>query len=972
MKQRMNALAAVGLTLAMLVNGSAFAVASEAPAVQSQDPDDIEWVVKYEEKFDSPVAEPDNWVEDTYEEQDDPVFGENGTAIQHRSVMLAGSAGLETFQNNLNSFSSFRKSYSFGEDNWLTLETYGRGADSDTPPETGGHFIINGDGKAVMVCESNTDAALIGSTKPLPSTYRIEVTVSNIDVGGKALDANGREVADKSAAGWTLPNDNDYVDYGGDRLNGYYQSSVNPKLDAGPWRTDDGRSGSNAMSQNGMYFLGIVDYGNPKPHNNIFIHHHRKAAFDTDNNPTFNLSNGAAAGDSWSYVYDEAGNKKPDGSRYIAMLWVDGEYTGPLQNQIDAGSPFYSYTSKGPEKNSTTMVDKYMPGESYTFAIERTPESYTLEVTGNFYYGGHTTYRHTKKHLPEDENFNTWTYHFNQTVEELQGMIPPTTDHQYMGQTDVSWPSDAVYPDYFYLGIPHINYYAGTAEFSNLTLYVPKGSADDPEMNKEATLKLSGVTVADKTYDGKSVVADISGLSVSQLDDGTDLTAALKDDVTYTWYNTADPDRALSIVPKNAGNYILKVRIDTIKDTLYRGELNVPFTISKATVDITAEDKTVNAGQAEPAYTYTVTGLAAGEKLAQEPTAKGQNVHMSVGGEYEILVSGGVLPRKTAENYNEIVYHAGKLTVSSTNSGGNGGSTGGSVKNPDGSTVTTVTDKTTGIVTETVTKKDGSKSVIVTRPDGSGTATVIYPSGVKAEAETTAAGVTTATVTLPKGKDAATVTIPMKEAAPGIVAVLVKDDGTEELVKSSVVMEDGVAVPVTGDAKLKLVDNSKQFNDVAEDNWAADAVAFMSSREFFEGTGSKHFYPAAPMTRAMLITVLARLDGSDTNGGATWYEKGIAWAAAKGVSNGENPEDNITREELAIMLYRYADKPETQGNLEAFSDAGSVNAYAETPLRWAVEQGIINGKDGKILDPQGSASRAEVAAMLERFVKAMV
>ena len=325
-------------------------------------------------------------------------------------------------------------------------------------------------------------------------------------------------------------------------------------------------------------------------------------------------------------------------------------------------------------------------------------------------------------------------------------------------------------------------------------------------------------------------------------------------------------------------------------------------------------------------------------------------MNMSSAGTYVISASGGALPRRTAGNYNEIIYHDGKLTVTAPYYGGGSGGGSGSSGNKtgDGATVRTATDKTTGTVTTTVT----------------------YPDGVKAVAETTAAGVTTATVTLPKGRDAATVTIPVKGATAGMAAVLVKADGTEELVRNSVVTEDGIAIPVTGDVKLKFVENAKPFDDVAEGNWAADAVAFVSSRELFQGTGGKNFSPAAPMTRGMLMTVLARLDGADTAGGAIWYEKGVAWAAARGVSNGENPEVNITREELAIMLYRYAGKPGTKGSLKDFSDADTVNAYAETPLCWAVEQGIINGKDGKALEPGGSASRAEVAAMLERFVKA--
>lgn len=121
------------------------------------------------------------------------------------------------------------------------------------------------------------------------------------------------------------------------------------------------------------------------------------------------------------------------------------------------------------------------------------------------------------------------------------------------------------------------------------------------------------------------------------------------------------------------------------------------------------------------------------------------------------------------------------------------------------------------------------------------------------------------------------------------------------------------------------------------------------------------------MTRAMLTTVLARFDGVDTSGGAVWYEKGIKWAVENSISDGTNPEREITREQLAVMLYRYAGSPASSGTLAGFADVGKVSSYALAALQWAVEQGIITGKADSVLDPSGFATRAEVATMLMRF-----
>ena len=237
-------------------------------------------------------------------------------------------------------------------------------------------------------------------------------------------------------------------------------------------------------------------------------------------------------------------------------------------------------------------------------------------------------------------------------------------------------------------------------------------------------------------------------------------------------------------------------------------------------------------------------------------------------------------------------------------------------------------------------------------------------------ATSNAAQAPTVVVNLP-ADTTAKVEVPVEHVTPGTVAVLVKADGTEEIVRTSVVSEDGVVLTVEDGATLKIVDNTKDFDDVSQASWCSDAVAFVSSRELFQGTSAAQFSPNAGANRAMIVTVLARLEGENTEGGANWYDKGRDWAMEAGISDGSSMDALITREQLATMLYRYAkqrgmDVSSTDG-LDAFADAVSVSDYAAEAMSWAVSNGIITGKPNQILDPQAGATRAETAAMLMRF-----
>ena len=308
------------------------------------------------------------------------------------------------------------------------------------------------------------------------------------------------------------------------------------------------------------------------------------------------------------------------------------------------------------------------------------------------------------------------------------------------------------------------------------------------------------------------------------------------------------------------------------------------------------------------------------------------------------------------------------LDISAPASGGAVGKT-ETVTNADGSTTKTET-KPDGTTVETTTKPDGSTTVAETKPDGSVSTVEKRADGTEIKTAQPVSGEITASVSVPKSVGSTRVDIPVSKPTGSMVAVIVHPDGTEEIVKGSVVTETGVALRAEGDVRLKIIDNAKRFNDMA-DHWAKDAVEFASSRELFNGVGNDAFGPDRSMTRGMVSTVLARLAGADTAGGETWYAKGTAWAVENGISDGTNPEQPVTREQLAAMLYRYAGSPAVSGEL-GFDDTTVISIWAYDAVRWCVDNGILNGVGGNRMTPQDLAQRGQVAAMLMRFLQATV
>ena len=281
----------------------------------------------------------------------------------------------------------------------------------------------------------------------------------------------------------------------------------------------------------------------------------------------------------------------------------------------------------------------------------------------------------------------------------------------------------------------------------------------------------------------------------------------------------------------------------------------------------------------------------------------------------------------------------------------------------DGSTSVTKTDENGNTEIEA---KLSEKAIENAKQEGS--AAVIPVDEIRVGASSNEAP--TVKIELPGNVDETKVEIPVRNVKNGTVAVIVHPDGTEEIIKNSRPTENGVQIDVSGDVTIKIIDNSKDFIDT-RDHWSRESVNFVAARGIFSGVGDGRFGVNDAMTRGMVNTVLARLAGVDTAGGATWYEKGTEWAKAAGISDGTNPTGMVTREQLAAILYRNAGSPATSGNLDIFLDSGRVSAYATDAMRWAVEQGIISGMGDGRLDPKGNATRAQVAAMLMRFMNAM-
>ena len=444
----------------------------------------------------------------------------------------------------------------------------------------------------------------------------------------------------------------------------------------------------------------------------------------------------------------------------------------------------------------------------------------------------------------------------------------------------------------------------------------------------------------------------------------------------------------------NAGTYLYRL---TVTKDGYQKSCDFNVTVTKAaptgepkyTAITTSGKKLEDAALTAEGGTFSVPGHV---QWVEEKEGKLVEMDVSTEVKANTAYTWKFMPNDK-ENYNTLT---GTITLwhKSSSSSSSGAVTPGTktdtVKNPDGSTTKTET-KADGSKTETTTASSGggSTGTTVTKTDAKGNTTTeasaklsdrdVKEAQEKGEAVTVpvkgiaaakdANAATKIKIDVPNNANKTTVEIPVENVTSGTVAVIVHEDGTEELVKDSKPTEGGVQLELSGSTTVKIIDNSKTFDDT-KGHWSQDDVNFVAARDLFQGVGENRFGVSEPMTRGMVNTVLARLAGVDTTPGQgqAWYEVGTDWAKKNGISDGTDPTAPVTREQLATLLYRYAGSPSVSGTLHA-ADAASVSDYAKDALLWANQNGIVNGVGSNTIAPKDNAQRAQVAAMLARYLQ---
>lgn len=432
------------------------------------------------------------------------------------------------------------------------------------------------------------------------------------------------------------------------------------------------------------------------------------------------------------------------------------------------------------------------------------------------------------------------------------------------------------------------------------------------------------VTVTVQGKETQTITA--SDLNVTYGDAGVKLNASALDNAKLTYQVIVGAD----VVAVDAnGNVTLrksgtaKIQITAAETEDYGvGTKLVTVTVAKRSLTVKANDLTAYVGGQLPALDYTVTGLVSGDTLTVP--------------ELELKdVPAGVDPMKTAGTY------------------------------------------TIGFKTAPVADKDKYDLTVET-----GTLTVSsrpnvnpVPAGNSIKLEEAAGGKLTASAS--RATKGTTVTITVKpDAGYQLEELEVLDKNGESLPlkelangKFSFQMPDS---KVTVQATFVQESTYAGYPDVLPQDWFYSSVRYVTERGLMNGTPNG-FEPNMDSSRATIWTILARFSGVDTTVvSGEWYAVARQWAMENGVSDGTNPNGVITREQLATMLYRFAknkglvQEPVT-ADLSVFVDAGQISDYALDAMRWAVSVGLLNGMDGSRLAPQGSAARAQVAAMLMRF-----
>ncbi len=308
-----------------------------------------------------------------------------------------------------------------------------------------------------------------------------------------------------------------------------------------------------------------------------------------------------------------------------------------------------------------------------------------------------------------------------------------------------------------------------------------------------------------------------------------------------------------------------------------------------------------------------------------------------------------------------------------------------------------VTNKTDGKITVKFngTNKDVAKNATetfsYTKPSSSGgsssgkttykvTTSAVNNGGVNASPSSAEKGATI-TITLSPDKGYKLDKLTVTDGSGKSVSTVKKSDTVYTFTMPASAVKVGVSY-----VKATETPSKTKFNDVSANDWFASAVDYVTGKGMMNGTADNTFSPKANTTRGMVVTVLYRLENQPSTSAASftdvasgaYYANAVAWANANGIVSGYGsgkfgPNDKVTREQLAAILYRYAQYKKydvsvgEDTNILSYDDAQSISSYAIPAIQWACGAGVVTGKSGSKLDPKGNATRAEVAAMLMRF-----
>lgn len=316
-----------------------------------------------------------------------------------------------------------------------------------------------------------------------------------------------------------------------------------------------------------------------------------------------------------------------------------------------------------------------------------------------------------------------------------------------------------------------------------------------------------------------------------------------------------------------------------------------------------------------------------------------------------------------------------------------------------------VTTNDDGSKTTTETKKDGTVIETKEEPDGSTTEKTTEPDGTVKETQKRADGVTVDTVVSKDDEAKATVKVPenAKNSASGngdggkilveIPAgngniVMITENGTDRPLEYSLVKDGKAYVLLEDSANIYVEKRVDVFEDMQK-HWAKESTDFTGGRELFNGISEGKFGPDIKLNRGMMVTVLYRLENASNTAGYkfedvrenTYYADAVAWGTETGVVKGMNdstfePNRSISRQELCAMLYRYAQSCGYEiaktGKDIKFNDSDKIASWAKDSVEWCASVGIVNGRNGNTMDPEGTATRAEASQMIQNFITKVV